>query len=124
IYFASDRSGTLNLYRFDIETEEVTALTEEDVWDVRWPSKADDARIVFEKAGELHVFDIEAGASRPIPITVPDDALARRPQRIDAADVLEDFELSPKGERALFAARGDIFSAPIEDGPTRNLTRS
>src|SRR5690606_21488078 len=30
--------------------------------------------------------------------------------------------LSPKGERALFAARGDIFTAPIEKGPTRNLT--
>ena len=33
-------------------------------------------------------------------------------------------ELSPKGERALLAARGDIFTAPIEKGPTRNLTRS
>ena len=29
---------------------------------------------------------------------------------------IEDFELSPKGERALFAARGDIFTAPIEKG--------
>ena len=25
-------------------------------------------------------------------------------------------------ERVLFAARGDIFSAPVEKGPTRNLT--
>ena len=33
-------------------------------------------------------------------------------------------DLSPKGERALFAARGDIFTAPIEKGPTRNLTHS
>jgi tricorn protease len=32
--------------------------------------------------------------------------------------------LSPKGERALVCARGDIFSAPIEKGPTRNLTDS
>lgn len=30
--------------------------------------------------------------------------------------------LSPKGERALFSARGDIFTAPVEKGPTRNLT--
>jgi tricorn protease len=29
-----------------------------------------------------------------------------------------------KGERALFSARGDIFTAPIEKGPTRNLTHS
>ncbi len=32
--------------------------------------------------------------------------------------------LSPKGERALFVARGDVFTAPIEHGPTRNLTNS
>jgi len=37
---------------------------------------------------------------------------------------IEDFGLSPKGERALFVARGDIFTAPIEKGPTRNLTHS
>jgi tricorn protease len=32
--------------------------------------------------------------------------------------------LSPKGERALVVARGDIFTTPIEKGPTRNLTNS
>jgi tricorn protease len=38
------------------------------------------------------------------------------------ASQVRDYELSPRGERALFAARGDIFTAPIEKGPTRNLT--
>ncbi|WP_233578171.1 S41 family peptidase [Tautonia sociabilis] len=124
IYFSSDRTGTLNLYRFAIGTGEISQLTREDVWDVRWPSKADDARIIFERAGELVILDLESGEATPISISVPDDALSRRPQRVDATDVLEDFELSPKGERALFVARGDVFSAPIEHGPTRNLTRS
>src|SRR5256885_312439 len=41
-----------------------------------------------------------------------------------AAEQIENFSLSPKGERALFVARGDIFTAPIEKGPTRNLTNS
>ena len=40
------------------------------------------------------------------------------------AALIEQFALSPKGERVLFAARGDIFSAPIEKGPVRNLTHS
>lgn len=124
IYFTSDRSGTLNLYQFDPETEETVALTEETTWDVRWPSKADDGRIIFEKAGELYVLDVDSGEVKKVSMTVPDDALPRRPQRVDASDVLEDFELSPKGERALFVGRGDVFNAPIEHGPTRNLTRS
>ena len=65
-----------------------------------------------------------AARRRPIAITVPDDGLARRPSRIPVGTQVRDVELSPKGERALFAARGDIFTAPIEKGPTRNLTRS
>jgi len=43
---------------------------------------------------------------------------------VSAANLIESVGLSPKGERALFAARGDIFTAPIEKGPTRNLTDS
>lgn len=35
--------------------------------------------------------------------------MAKRPSRYSAAKNIEDFELSPKGERALFVARGDIF---------------
>jgi tricorn protease len=43
---------------------------------------------------------------------------------VPAGNLIESFNISPKGERVLFAARGDIFSAPIEKGPTRNLTHS
>ena len=52
------------------------------------------------------------------------DGVAMRPARMSVADDVEDFALSPKGERALFVARGDVFSAPLKKGPTRNLTRS
>ncbi|MGA7409876.1 MAG: S41 family peptidase, partial [Bryobacteraceae bacterium] len=48
----------------------------------------------------------------------------RRPAYVSAATLIEQYELSPKGERVLFSARGDIFSAPVEKGPTRNLTHS
>jgi tricorn protease len=45
-----------------------------------------------------------------------------RPSRVSAEKQIEDFGLSPKGERALFVARGDVFTVPIEKGPTRNLS--
>ena len=124
IYFASDRDGTLNLYARAAAGGEVRQLTESTTWDVRWPSSDNTGRIVYELAGELHVYDISSGADRAISINVPDDGLASRPSRYPAYENIEDFELSPKGERALFVARGDIFTVPIEKGPTRNLTRS
>ncbi|MBN2430105.1 MAG: PD40 domain-containing protein [Acidobacteria bacterium] len=124
IYFASDRTGTLNLYRYDPATKETTRLTESTRWDVRWPSSDGVGQIVYEMNGELQIFDIASGVSRAISIRVPDDGLAMRPSRISAARNIEDFGLSPKGERALFTARGDIFSVPAKKGHARNLTDS
>jgi tricorn protease len=124
IYFASDRDGTLNLYARAAAGGEVRQLTTGTTWDLRWPSSDNVSRIVYELAGELHVYDVASGADRAIAVTVPDDGLARRPARYPAHDNIEDFALSPKGERALFVARGDVFTVPIEKGPTRNLTRS
>jgi tricorn protease len=125
IYFASDRTGTLNLFEFDPSTKGTRQLTTSTEHDVRWPSAGDNGRIVFELGGELFVLDLPSGQSRSIPITVPTDALARRPSRVAVTPALiEDYALSPKGERALFVGRGDVFSAPIEKGAVRNLTRS
>ena len=126
IYFDSDRDGTLNLYSYDIASKQAVELTHSKEWDVRWPSASSgaDGQIVYELDGELQLFDTRTGQDRKISIEVPDDGLNRRPSRVSAAHQIEDFDVSPKGERALIVARGDIFTAPIEKGPTRNLTNS
>jgi tricorn protease len=122
VYFASDRDGTLNLYSWDPKTDAVAKLTTSTTWDVRWPSSDNVSRIVYEMNGELRVFDVRAKSHRAAPIFVPNDGVAMRPSRVSAEKQIEGFELSPKGERALFVARGDVFTLPIEKGPTRNLT--
>ncbi|MEK6405689.1 MAG: S41 family peptidase [Acidobacteriota bacterium] len=124
IYFNSDRDGHFNLYAYDVAGGKTTAATTHKPWDVRWPSAGPDGRIVYELNGELHVYDTKARKDAALSITVPDDGLARRPSRIPVANFIEDVSLSPKGERVLFCARGDIFTAPVEKGPTRNLTHS
>ena len=124
IYFTSDRSGTFNIYAYDLAGGKVAPVTSSRTWDVRWPSTDHVGRIVYELAGEIQLLDIKTGASRAVPITVPDDGLWNRPSRVSAAGQIEDFDLSPKGERAVITARGDIFSVPIEKGDVRNLTAS
>ncbi len=125
IYFSSDRDDKLNLYSFDPASGTTTQLTHEKKWDVRWPS-ADPAggRIIYELDGELVIYDIASGQSRPISIRVASDGLAKRPARISVADNIEGFALAPKGKRVVFAARGEILTVPAEHGTVRNLTRS
>lgn len=124
IYFNSDRDGTFNLYAYDVARGTTAQVTRSRTWDVRWPSADASGHVVFELGGELEILDARTGHATPISIMVPDDGVAARPARLNAGDRVSAFALSPKGERALFVARGDVFTAPIEQGPTRNLTRS
>jgi tricorn protease len=124
IYFNSDRDGHFNLYAYDVSSGKTTQITTNKTWDVRWPSSDNQGRIVYELNGELQVFDTRNHKNTAVSIMVPNEGLASRPSRVSAAGQIESAALSPKGERALFAARGDVFTLPIEKGPTRNLTHS
>ena len=127
IYFNSDRDGHFNLYTYDIAKGTTAQLTTNKTWDVRWPSSdgnKDGGRIIYELNGELQIYDVKSKKNTQLSITVPDDGLNRRPSHVNAGNLIFSYGLSPKGERAVFEARGDIFTTPIEKGPVRNLTNS
>jgi tricorn protease len=124
IYYSSDADGTLNLYSYDPASKKTEELTHSTKWDVRWPSTDHKGQIVYESDGELNILDVGSGQSKHISVQVPNDGVYSRPSQVPAAGQIEDYQLSPKAERALFVARGDVFTAPIEKGPTRNLTNS
>ena len=125
LYFASDRDGRLNLYRYDLKTKATTPLTQHQDADVRWPSAGPGGTIVYELAGGLRLYDTKAGSDRSIDVRIGDDGLASRPREVSVKDNIESFALSPNGKRApRRRARGDVFDAPTEHGLTRNLTHS
>ena len=125
IYYVSDRDGHFNLYAYEAKGgKPAQQLTTNKTYDVRWASSDRKSRIVYELNGELQIFDTKSKKSAPISINVPTDGVAMRPSRIPVANFIADISLSPRGERVLFGARGEIFSAPVEKGTTRNLTNS
>jgi tricorn protease len=121
IYFTSDRDYTLNLYRYSAEgSQAVTSHTE---FDVLWASAGPSA-VVYENGGWLYRYDPASGESKRLAITVGGDRPATLPRVVEAADFIESADLSPNANRVLITARGDVFSAPAENGPVRNLTRT
>ena len=124
IYFVSDRDDVLNLYRYDVGTGQTTQLTRHRNFDVRWASGDRGGHIVYELGGELRVYDVNTNQDRALSIAVPTDGARTRSEHVAVSDKIEQFGLSPHGERAFFVARGDLFSVPVENGITRNLTHT
>lgn len=124
IYYNTDRDGKFNLWAYDPASRKTVQVTKFRDWDIRWPSSDDQERIVYERNGELEIFNVKSRRSSKLSITVPDDGINKRPRQTSVVNRISWFGLSPKGERAVFSARGDIFTVPIEKGGARNLTRS
>jgi tricorn protease len=123
VYFVSERTGRGNLFVYDLATKATRQLTQFTEFDVKFPSLGPDA-IVFEQAGQVWRLDLKTERSAPVSIRVQEDFVTRRPALQSVARWTQGVELSPDGQRATVVARGDVFTVPAKNGPTRNLTQS
>jgi tricorn protease len=125
VYFASDRdeSFRLNLYSYDLGTKQTKKLTSFTEYDVKFPSLGDNA-IVFENGGYIYRFDLATEKAEKVPVTIAEDLGSGRPAVVDVSRSVSNYEISPDGNRALFGARGDVFTVPAKYGATRNLTHT
>jgi len=125
IYFLSDRdpSVRLNLYVCDLADRSIRQLTHFDKYDCKFPSLGDQA-IVFENGGYLYRFDLSSEKTAQIPVALAEDLASGRTELVDVNKNITNYEISPDGQRALFGARGDIFTVPQKNGPIRNLTQT
>src|SRR2546423_1148605 len=123
IYFISDRDWDANVWKYDVATKQSTQLTHYKDYDVKTLDAAANV-VVYEEAGYLHLLDPATGKDTQLAITCRGDLPWAEPRWVDAWKWIGSASLSPSGARALFSARGEIFSVPAEKGDARNLTRS
>jgi tricorn protease len=125
VYFASDRDphGRMNLYSYDLASRQTKPLTSFTEFDVKFPSLGDDA-IVFENGGWIYRLDLATEKAAKVPVTILEDFDRGRTSIVDVSRSVTNFEIAPDGSRALFGARGDVFTIPAKSGPTRNLTKT
>ncbi len=125
IYFLSDRDEAkrMNLYVYDLATKATRKLTDFAEFDIKFPSLGP-KHIVFENGGYLYAFDLAAEKASRVPVVIADDMVSGRAKVVKVGDRVTNYEISPDGKRALFGARGDIFTVPAKHGNTRNLTKT
>ncbi|NKB90481.1 MAG: protease [Acidobacteria bacterium] len=123
IYFLSDREWTMNVWSYDPDDSSLNRLTDFDGTDVKWLA-AHEGTLVIEQAGWLHLVDADSGRANRLDITVRGDFPWAATKWEDVSQQAGSGRLSPTGQRAVFQARGEIFTVPVENGDSRNLTRS
>jgi tricorn protease len=122
IYFLSDRDYAVNVWAWETgkPPRQVTRFKDADVKYLA----AGGGSLVIEQDGYLHSLDPATGTARKLAISVHGDFPWAMPRWSDVSRSIANAALSTTGKRALFQARGEIFTVPVEKGDARNLTRS
>jgi tricorn protease len=113
IVFLSDHEGIGNLYAMDADDTNVTRLTEEREYFVRYPA-TDGKRIVYACGGEIVVVDPGRGvAAQRVAIDAPSGAPQTARRFVDAGANLETYAPSPDGTSLALIARGRAYTMPL-----------
>ena len=123
IYFISDRDSRMNLFVYNLDTKETKKLTDFSDYDIKFPSLGNNA-IVFENGGYIYKMDLATEKAEKVPISINEDFVSGRGGLRDVSKEISNYEISPDGNRALFGARGEVFTVPVKNGNIRNLTNS
>lgn len=123
VYYISDRDGRMNLYAYDLKSGNTKKITNFTDYDVKFPSLGAD-HIAFSNGGYVYLTDIATETTKKIDIQIAEDFPGVRSSYENVGGKIASYEISPDGKRALFSARGDIFSVPADKGMTKNLTET
>jgi tricorn protease len=125
IYFITDRGPEvrMNLWRYDVNKKTSEQLTKYKDYDVHFPSLGPDD-IVYEAGGKLYLFNLSAQQPKEVKINVVTDKAGLKPVSETTDKYIQHITIGPDGNRVLVEARGEIYSAPAENGYVKNLTRS
>lgn len=123
VYFLSDRNGPVTIFSYDTGTKKITQVVRNTGLDIKSASVGDGV-IVYEQFGSLHTLELNSGTVKKVPIRVAGDFPSVRPRFVRVAGNIRNASISPSGARAVFEARGEIITVPVEKGDVRNLTNT
>jgi len=125
LYFLSDRDKNkrANIWSYDTKKEKFKQITTFDQFDTHFPSIGPDD-LVFENGGRLFLLSLATEKYEEVNIQVLTDRATLKPRLEDVSKAAREPDVSPSGKRAVFEARGEVFTVPAEHGVVRNLTRS
>ena len=123
VYFLSDRTGPVTLFSYDTRSKQLKEEIKNSGLDFKSAGAGPDG-IVIEQFGQLILFDLKTGKTKPVPVKIAGDLPEVRERLVNVSRRLTSPDLSPTAARAVFAARGEIVTVPAEKGDARVITNT
>ncbi|HRF59888.1 MAG TPA: PDZ domain-containing protein [Fimbriimonadaceae bacterium] len=123
IYFLSDRNGPKTLFSYDTTSGKVAECVPNRGFYFK-TATAGPGVIALERVGSIALYDTTTGKLTEVDVEISGEFPEARNQYKDASRNIVTSAISPNGVRALFAARGDIWTVPAAKGDARNLTQT
>ena len=125
LYFLSDRGTNQrqNIWKYELASGKLQQVTNFEDVDITFPAIGP-SDIVFEAGGRLCLLDLQSDKYKEVKINVVTDLATLKPYLENVEERIESADISPSGKRALFSARGELFSVPAEHGIIQNFTQS
>jgi tricorn protease len=123
VYFISDRDGVMNLWSMRPDASEIRQHTRHAGFDIQ-TAALQGGRVVYARAGDLHLHDLASGADNVLDVTLSSDFDQQREKWVKRPlDFLTSAQLSPTGDRLALTARGQVFVATAEPGRLVEIPR-
>ncbi len=116
VYFVSDRDGVMNIFSMTPDGKDVKQHTHHHGFDVQTAALSD-GRIVYQCGADLWLLDLKSGADAIVPITLVSDFDQLRDHWVKKPiEYVTQVHVAPDGSAAVFTARGQVFTLPLNGG--------
>lgn len=122
LYFLSEREGTFNVFSMPVAGGQATALTAFDTHPVRFLTLAANGTLCFGFRGEIYTLK-PGGEPEKVSVKIQADT-GDTPDYKTVSRGASEMEVSPNGKEVVFIYRGDVFTASVEAGTTKQVTRT
>ena len=123
VYYLSERSGTQNVYKQSLNTDDPQQLTTFKNDPVRNLSRSANDVLCFTWNGEIYTLQPN-GQPAKVAIRIANAADDNIEKNISVSGNISEFSVSPNGKEIAFVNRGEIFVTAVENGETKRITNT
>ena len=120
-YYLSEREGSFNIYKSDLDGKNITRLTSHTDHPVRFLSVASNGTLCYGFNGEIYTVK-EGESPKKVNVSIVSDSYDKHLVKWLKSSGATEISVSPEGKEIAFIMRGDVYVTSTEYKTTKQIT--